>query len=433
MKKTPLFLILTFFLGLLLILSGRASAAPVAQATNLLQNPGMEQPFSKGVAQGWQRWFRSTPRTSDDCTTAYHYEPKWVLETNPTFVNSGTASQLVGNTWDTWSGGVYQNVPATPGTTYRFTFYGRGRGSNKQVPEPSETGLQINMQAGIDPNGSGVWSDSDVVWGGVGSPHDTWQPFTVEATATGNQITVFTSANWAVNGVNQCRGHMDTWYDTAELIAVSVAAPTSPPPPPPAPATATPPPPPPTTTPAEPPTATVEPPTATPAATATPVGSSSICVNAFLDTNGSGLHDADEGNVAGITMTVAQGTTIVGQAVSTGMGDPVCFNNLLPGVYQVGQTLPATLEMTTQGNATVTLGEGQTIGLEFGSRVRETEPAGGQPTATSDAVADTAATATPPATGNTAGGTSWLVYLGVGAMVIGAALLGALLYALLHK
>jgi hypothetical protein len=249
MKKTLLLPFLILILGLLLA-GGRAQST-IAQGSNLLQNPGLEQPFGNGVAQNWQRWHRSTPRTGEECLVAYHYEPKWVPETNSAFVHSGSAAQLVGNAWDTWSGGVFQNVPATPGATYQFTFYGRGRASNKQVPDPSETGLQINTRAGIDPNGSGTWSDADVVWGAAGSPHDTWQAFSVQATATGNQITVFTSADWGVTGVNQCRAHLDTWYDSAELVLQTPPTPT------PAPPTAT-------------SAATAIPPTAPPAATEAP-------------------------------------------------------------------------------------------------------------------------------------------------------------------
>ena len=180
MKKTPLFIILILMLGLTFFLTDRGHAAPLAQGANLLQNPGFEPPGSNGVAQGWQKWFRSTAKQDEECLVAYHFEPKWSVEVNPAFINSGSGSQAVGNSWDTWAGGVFQTVPATPGTVYRFTFFGRGRGANEQVPAPSETGLQMNMRAGIDPNGSGVWSDSDVVWSGAGSPHDTWQQFTVE-------------------------------------------------------------------------------------------------------------------------------------------------------------------------------------------------------------------------------------------------------------
>lgn len=436
MKKTSLFIILTLLLSLTLFLTGRSQAAPAAQGANLLQNPGFEPPGSNGVAQGWQRWHRTTARQDEECLVAYHFEPKWSVEVNPAFINSGSGSQAVGNSWDTWSGGVFQTVPATPGTVYRFTFFGRGRGSNEQVPAPSESGLQINMRAGIDPNGSGLWSDSDVVWSGAGSPHDTWQPFTVEATATGNQITVFTAADWGVTGVNQCRAHLDTWFDSAELVAQTPPTATTAPQPTAAPPTATQQPAPTDAVPTESATATVIATLtqAAPTATATPTGSATVCVNAFLDTNGNGLHDPDEGYVAGITLTVAQGANIIGQAVSTGTEEPICFGGLPAGAYQVGQTLPAALEMTTQANATVTVGEGQTVGLEFGSRIRPT-PAAGVPAEGTEA-AGAAATATTTSTGGnptTSGTPGWLVYLGVGAILVGVVLLGVLLFMLLRR
>lgn len=435
MKKHILFIILA--LGLVAALIGAGRPMLLAQGPNLLQNPGFEQPFSGGSAQNWQRWNMSTERQGEDCLIAYHFQPKWNVETGTTYVRDGAASQYIGNNWDTWAGGVYQTVSAAPGTTYRFTFSGRGRGTNQPSPAGSETNLQMNMRAGIDPNGSGLWNDADVVWGPAGSPHDTWQTFAVEATATGNQITVFTSANWAVTGVNQCRQFLDTWYDAAELVAQTPPTSTPAPQPTQPPATAVVPP---TATFPSAPTGGVptEAAAATVAATltvaavesATPTGSSAICVNAFLDTNGNGLHDADEGYVAGVTLTVAQGNDVIGQAVSTGAETPVCFTDLPAGTYQVGQTLPPTLELTTQGNATVDVGEGQTVGLEFGSR----------PRATATVEAESAATPTAPAestvvSGETgAGGApNWLVFLGIGAIVIGVVLLGALLFILLRK
>lgn len=432
MKKTAFLLLITLLVVGLRAAPGRA--APAQQGANLLQNPGFEQPFSGGAAGNWQKWNKITPRSDDDCLVAYHVAPKWNVETAAGFVRAGAASQYIGNNWDTWSGGVYQTVSATPGTTYRFTFYGRGRGTNEASPAASENTLQINMRAGIDPNGGAAWNDADVVWGGAGSPHDTWQSFSVEATATGNQITVFTAADWAVTGVNQCRQFLDTWYDEAQLVAQT--APTQPPP------TAQPQP----TggVPTEPAAATVAATTAattapdasaTPesAATATPAGSSTICVNAFLDANGNGLRDADEGYVAGVTLTVAQGTTIAGQAVSTGNEAPLCFGNLPAGRYEVAQTLPTTLEATTQPNATIDVAEGQTIALEFGSRLRTT-PTAAPDTPTADATQLTATAAV--AGGETPadeGGSGWLVYLGLGAIVVGVALLGVLLYSMLRR
>ncbi len=450
MKNKTSHLIMFLFLSLTLLFSAFTPAAPVsalvsrishlvappAQTTNLLQNPGFEQPFSGGSANGWQRWNMSTERQDTECLVAYHYQPKWNVETNAAFVRDGAASQYIGNNWDTWAGGVYQTVPATPGTTYRFSFYGRGRGTSEPSPAPSDGSLQMNMRAGIDPNGSGLWNDGDVVWGSAGSPHDVWQEFSVQATATGNQITVFTSANWGVTGVNQCRQFLDTWYDAAQLVAQTPPTDTPAPQPtqPPATEATTAPPAPTGGVPTEAAAATVVATMtqAVPTDTATPAGSSAICVNAFLDANANGLHDADEGYVAGVTLTVAQGTTIIGQVVSTGNETPICFGNLPAGTYQVGQTLPPSLEMTTQANATVNIGEGQTVGLEFGSRLRTTATAEPQAGPTETAVA-AAATATIPAGSGGRGGSSWLVYLGLGAVLVGVVLLGALLFMLLRR
>ena len=429
MKKTSLVLLIT-----LLILSAQAApgrAAPAQQGANLLQNPGFEQPFSGGAAGNWQKWSKSTAKTDEQCLVAYHVLPKWNVETAAGFVREGAASQYVGNNWDTWSGGVYQTVSATPGTTYLFTFYGRGRGTNEASPAASESTLQMAMRAGIDPNGGGAWNDADVVWGAAGSPHDTWQEFSVTTTATGNQITVFTSANWGVTGVNQCRQFIDTWYDAAQLVAQT--PPTATPPPPAATAP---------TIPTEPAAATLaatlappaesSPSPAAPTATTTPAGSSTICVNAFLDANGNGLHDPEEGYVSGVTLTVAQGSALIGQAVSTGQQTPVCFGSLVAGTYQVAQTLPATLETTTQANATVNVAVGQTLGLEFGSRLRSAASPAPAASATADPAAATPTTATDGGE-TTDGAPNWMVFLGLGAILVGVLLLGVLLFMVLRR
>lgn len=405
-------------------------AAPAQQATNLLQNPGLEQPYANGQASGWTGWYRDTPKSDEACLVAYHYQPKWNAQTgNAALIRDGAASQYIGNNWDTWSGGIYQTVAATPGTSYRFTFYGLGRGTSEPSPAPSDATLNINMRAGIDPNGGTIWSDSDIVWSVSGSPHDQWRPFTVEAVATGNQITVFTAADWGVTDVNQCRQFLDTWYDSAELVAVAQAATDTPPPAATAaPATEAPLP---TVAPGDTPTEAVVPTlTAAPEVTVTPAGSAAVCANAFLDENGNGLHDATEGYVAGVTLTVAQGFTLVSQGVSTGTDQSICFTGLQPGIYQVAQTVPPALEMTTQANATVQVDEGQTAGLEFGSRPR-TEPPTAAPVPTQDTIMPTATSA--PETGANTSAPSWLAVVGFLAIAGGLALLGVLIFLLLRK
>jgi hypothetical protein len=359
-------------LALALVLLGH-TAATNAQ-TNLLQNASFEMPFgSNGEADKWGRWHHNSSQDQfGDCTNGYHKLPHWSPETNPALVRNGGASQHVGNTWDTWKGGVFQTVPTTPGTTYRFSVWGYSFASNEDFPTPTDGSLQSNVRVGIDPNGSGLWNDADVVWSGTINPLDNWQQASLEVTATGNQISVFTSADWGVPGVNQCRLHIDSWFDEAELIAVG-PPPTNTPPPVPTRPPVTNTPIPPTATATVPATATAVP-TDTPIPTDTPPPGGTICVNAFADENGNGAHDENEGFMGGVTFTVATATELTGQAVSTGTTEAVCFEGLQPGQYTITQLIPGSLQMTTAASTVVDLPEGQEVGVEFGSRIQTTSP-----------------------------------------------------------
>ncbi|NCF64629.1 MAG: hypothetical protein GWP61_01560 [Chloroflexi bacterium] len=371
------FLLLLLSVFLIGGMQNQAAAAPARQGTNLLSNSGFEQPYVNGVAENWSPWHIETEKTSEGCESGYHYRPKWNMETGGSNVADGVASQYIGNNWDTWSGGVFQTVDVTPGVTYRFTFSAKGRTTSEPSPAPSDTSINMNIRAGIDPNGSGLWNDGDVVWGTSGSPHDAWQQFSVEATAAGDKMTVFTSANLGVPNVNQCLQFLDTWFDSAELVAASPPPSNTPPPAPPAaPApvdTPTPLPSPTvvaaaTTEPAQPtvePTADQE---SSPEQEATSGGT--ICVNAFHDVNANGVHDAGEGYMADVTFTVANQTTIVGSAISEGSESPKCFYNLETGSYQVAQQVPAQLQMTSDANTAVGTTAETTVNVGFGSRVR---------------------------------------------------------------
>jgi len=357
---------------------GLVEAAPLSQA-NLLQNPGFEEPYSGGAAAAWYPWheeYNTSPKP-ENCNDRYSVLPSWSAElATPSLILEGGRSQHVGNQWDTWHGGVMQTVNVTPGSTYRLTFWAIGRASNDQFPIPSNTEVNMDVRGGIDPNGSGLWYDGDIVWGIGGSPHDSgnqtnWQQFSAEATASGGQMTILVQANFS--GANQCRGHMDVWFDKAELIEVSPPAPpTSPPPPPPPPA---PPRPVSTATPVPPPTATPLPPTATPIPSPTPTytpeppKTGAICANSFADSNADGLQGADEGFMAGITFTISQNNQIVTQGISTGSSSAVCFENILPGDYVVTQILPQNLIETTQSSAIIPVNPGSTVSTIFGSRI----------------------------------------------------------------
>lgn len=425
--------VLLFLLAPSSITFAEQAEAP-AQQTNLLNNPGFEFPYDNdGSANGWGRWFRNSSEDKfSDCTNGYNKRPAWSPETvSADLIHAGGVSQHVGNQWDTWQAGMLQTVAVTPGTTYRFTVTARAFASNNDFPSASEGGMASNVQVMIDPNGSGLWNDSDVQWSGIINPLDTWQTVSIEATATGNMMTVFTSADYSVEGVNQCRKHLDVWFDTAELIEVGPPPTNTPPPaptlPPPPPATLTPSPVPPTATPDVPPTATPVPPTATPL----PPTGGSVCVNSFADDNGNGVRDPNEGFMGSVTFTIASGTNVVGQALSSGTDAPFCFEELEPGTYQVAQLVPGRLEMTTAANTTLEVQEGSAIGIEFGSRIRPEgqEVAAVQPTAVSaDPAAPTTTDPSPAAPDSATQNLSGLLVL-----VAAVVLLGVLLFFVLRR
>lgn len=139
--------------------------------------------------------------------------------------------------------------------------------------------------------------------------------------------------------------------------------------------------------------------------------------------------------MAGVTFTVATDGVAVGQAVSSGP-DPVCFEELEPGNYQVAQTVPATLEMTTGANTTITIAEGERKLVAFGSRVRSETAAVSDETVASETVEtddsqvvtveDAEAEEDPAAR-------SWLAVLGLGAIFVAIILLGLLIFLLLRQ
>ena len=431
----PILLLAILFVSL--TQSTPASAAPERQ-TNILQNPGFEEPYSGGTAQSWSPWHQelnSNPKPAN-CSERYLVRPSWSPElASAGLILEGARSQHVGNSFDTWRAGVMQTISVNPGSTYRFTFSSTGRTSNDQYPAASDASVNLGVRGGIDPNGSGVWSDADVVWGASGSPHmsgsqGNWQQFSVEATATGSQITVYVQGD--TGGPNQCRKHLDVWFDSAQVIEVGPPPTNTPPPPPPPPpqpvVTNTPIPPTATATPEVSPTNTLVP-SPTPTDTPVPPETGAICANAFADANLNGKRDPDEGFMAGVSFTVAQEGVIYGPGISTGTDIPVCFEDLEEGDYLVAQEVPRGLVMTTAQSATVEVNPGSTVTLEFGSWFRSE---------TGEEIADLTPTVIggdSSSSGGSSGndGVNILAIVGLGAILLAILLLGALIIILVRQ
>jgi hypothetical protein len=164
------------------------------------------------------------------------------------------------------------------------------------------------------------------------------------------------------------------------------------------------------------------------------------------------VRDADEGYMAGIRFTIARGSAVVAEGVATGSQSAVCTSGLEPGSYQVAQILPDALEMTTAGNTLIDVAQGQEIGLEFGSRIRQVQPEAEAPAATvavaqvesgdastngADApVVDASDTVASVNNGTSAGsgdGLGLIEMVIIAVMVIAVILLGAVVYLLLRQ
>lgn len=139
--------------------------------------------------------------------------------------------------------------------------------------------------------------------------------------------------------------------------------------------------------------------------------------------------------MAGVTFTIARDDEVVGQGVSSGP-DPICFDELEPGAYQVAQTVPDTLEMTTGANTTLNVTEGQMVRVEFGSKVRTQQAMNPDETVSSDTVpTDSTVVTADDGTDDVENGfgSRILALSGLAALFLAIVMLGVLIYLLLRQ
>jgi len=201
------------------------TAAPQAQ-TSLLKNASFEDGFTNGVANNWSNW--SLPGSGCDRATPIYREANTTIDARR--VKDGSrAQQVLVDANLTYYGGLQQTVSGlTAGKTYRFTIWAQAWSSSSDNPAVSEGTNSINFQIGIG-QGATYAADPSIKWSSANNTKDSYVQLTVEAVASGNTITVFTSANPAA-----CIKHNETFWDAASLTEVSsapanTAAPTAPP------------------------------------------------------------------------------------------------------------------------------------------------------------------------------------------------------------
>jgi hypothetical protein len=111
----------------------------------------------------------------------------------------------------------------------------------------------------------------------------------------------------------------------------------------------------------------------------------SICLTAFDDPNENGIMDSAEMLRPAVAFTISDSETVISNYVTDGSNEPFCIQGLDPGNYNVTRSHLANENLTTPGNQSISLGEGTSIDLEFGSNLLESDAA--------EIAADTAAPA----------------------------------------
>ncbi len=361
-------------------LSALFAPLPASAQTELVANGGFESFDGTGLAASWSRWWEEIPNPGDGSLN-YAYKPDWSPESNPALVHSSGQSQHIGAAWNPWHAGVFQTITAPPGARVRITAYGRAFASTPDFPNPSDGAVQARMQIGADPEGGTQWWSGAVQWSGMGNPHDTWQPFTVEVTAgASGRVTIFLSANYK----GDSRYHLDVWWDTVSAQVLDAApTPTATP----VPATAAPAQP--SVQPTTQPSPTVHTATATESQPApptvgadlsvspTPAATTGIvCVTLFEDANSNGQFESGEGLIAGGQIRITDPNGGTRTHITDGVNEPHCFNNLPAGTYKISVSLLAGYNPTTGNLMGVNLQPGDHAEVRFGAQsTRVSQPA----------------------------------------------------------
>lgn len=96
-----------------------------------------------------------------------------------------------------------------------------------------------------------------------------------------------------------------------------------------------------------------------------------VCLMAFDDVDGNGVQDAGDALKPDVAFTISDGQNVVSNYVSNGESEPFCVTLPGPGSYRVTRSILPNEILTTAGDRAVSLSEGSTLSLEFGSTMGE--------------------------------------------------------------
>lgn len=185
-----------------LVLSGGVLQS---QASNLLENPGFENPYvdrggnpTRFVAQGWTPWHVAAAVGQ----ASYQNQQPEYEETAPNSLRIRTGNNALHyfSYFATHQGGVFQRVTGiTPGTNMRFDVYAYVWSStfSSDVDFSDRPGGVI-VQVGIDPTGGTDGTSPNIVWSLPAEQYDAYRNYSVSAVATSNAVTVFVRSQVSV-------------------------------------------------------------------------------------------------------------------------------------------------------------------------------------------------------------------------------------------
>ncbi len=402
-------------------------AITVAQGDNLLTDADFEEPFvdftGDGhvlVPPGWTPWW------VDNVEDCYGYRPNFEASS---LVHSGSQSVMYWTQYQSYTAGLYQTVEVPNNARVRFTIYGRAIGNSESPDATSSSPDAVTqMRIGIDPTGGTDWNAPTVQWSDFQSPMDDFVEFSLEATAQGSQVTVFTYSH-----PQYCVARNDTYWDNASLVVATEeeAQPTAEPeqgggtgieavPPRPdgsivhtvrqgdtlwaiaatygvtvdqirelngltgniisvgqelliRPPTEESPaeeeqeePPPPTTPPQQAGAETAGVTVTGPGMDVETPTTGRLCVLAYLDSDENQARDPGEELLGGVVFTLEGESGQAGTYQTMGVGEPHCFEELEPGTY-VLRTQSVGYRATTPSPLTMTIKAGQTWSVEYGA------------------------------------------------------------------
>ena len=111
--------------------------------------------------------------------------------------------------------------------------------------------------------------------------------------------------------------------------------------------------------------------------TATPVqsiatpnqGEATVCVLLYDDLNGDALHQDTEATIANGAVSVTGTSGQYSKTANTTSGtDPICFEKVIPGTYNISVAAPEGYNPTTQLNYTLDIKTGEQIYVDFGAQ-----------------------------------------------------------------